>query len=110
MKVQQFEGKNGGVKNQFLITDEGRGALGNFIKRETFQSYNSVIAVRTIWDKKDCEGFKTNNIDIELDEKYWDYSTTTGKYRNMFLGEGIEETRKKIKSGEYKLVNLNKGE
>lgn len=36
-----------------------------------------------------------------LNEKYWDYSATTGKHRNAFLGEGIAETRKKIKSGEY---------
>ncbi len=38
---------------------------------------------------------------VYLNEKYWDYSTTTGKHRNQFLGEGIAETRKKIKSGEY---------
>lgn len=29
------------------------------------------------------------------------------KYRNAFLGENTAETRKKIDSGEYKLVNLN---
>ena len=44
---------------------------------------------------------------IYLDKHYWDYSRTTGKYRNEFLGEGIAETRKKIKSGEYRLVDLN---
>lgn len=98
MKVRQFEGRNGGVKNQFLITDEGRGANGNFLRRVTFQSYESVIATKTMWEDR---------TDIELDENYWDFSTTTGKYRNIFLGEDKKATEKKIKSGEYKLVNLN---
>jgi hypothetical protein len=49
-----------------------------------------------VWDK------------IELDQKYWNYSNTTGKYRNIFLGETITETKKKIKSGEYILTDLNK--
>ena len=40
-------------------------------------------------------------------EYYWDYSRTTGKYRNNFLNEYTDETRSKIKSGEYKLKNLN---
>ena len=46
--------------------------------------------------------------EITLDEQDWDYSRTTGKYRNEFLGEGIEQTRKKIKEGTYKLENLNR--
>lgn len=87
-----------GVSNQFLITEEGRGALGNFIKRETFQSYDSVIAVRTVWEDKTT---------IELDDSKWNYSRTTGKYRNLFLGEDKKETEKKIKSGEYLLTSLN---
>lgn len=86
------------VPNQFIITQKG-GILGNFISREIFQSYDSLIAVRTVWK---------NRTDIELDAVYWDYSATTGKYRNIFLGENIAETRKKIVSGEYKLTDLNK--
>ena len=73
------------VPNQFIITDNGD---------EYFQSYRSIIAKRS-------EG------KIYLDDYYWDYSKTTGKYRNEFLGEGIAETRKKIASGEYILTNLN---
>ena len=61
-----------------------------------FQSYNSIIA--KIMD----------NGQIYLDELYWDYSVTTGKYRNQFLDEGIAETRKKIEEGIYILTNLNK--
>lgn len=46
--------------------------------------------------------------DIVLDRDTWDYSTTTGKYRNQFLGESKKETQAKIDSGVYKLDNLNK--
>ena len=99
MKVQNMLSSNARtVPNQFIITDEGRGALGNFTKRETFQSYDSVIAVRTVWP---------DNTRVELDRDSWDYSVTTGKYRNQFLGEKKAETLRKIKSGEYILTDLN---
>ena len=45
---------------------------------------------------------------ITLDDYYWNYSRTTSKYRNMFLNETTEETKRKIKDGTYKLANLNK--
>jgi hypothetical protein len=51
---------------------------------------------------------KTAINSIELDQKYWNYSNTTGKYRNIFLGETIKDTKAKIKSGEYILTDLNK--
>ena len=86
MKVENMINTRGNkVPNQFIITDNGD---------EYFQSYRSIIA-------KKSEG------KIYLDDYFWDYSTTTGKYRNEFLGEGIAETRKKIASGEYVLTNLN---
>lgn len=91
MKVTQFKNRNGqAVRNQFLITDDN----GN----EIFQSYDSVIV------KKDYTGEKMK---VYLDSYYWDYSTTTGKYRNIFLGETKAETQKKIDSGEYILTDLN---
>lgn len=100
MKIENMISANGNpVVNQFIITEEGRGALGNFIKRETFQSYNSIIAVVTTWPDEER---------VELDERFWNYSKTTGKYRNMFLGETKTETQKKIDQGIYKLTNLNK--
>lgn len=69
------------VPNQFIIfTSDGT----------YFQSYDSIIA------KIDNE----NNVTLGKD---WNYSKTTGKYRNQFLGESLAETRKKIKSGEYKI-------
>jgi len=84
-RIKQFEGKKGAVKNQFIIyTDKGT----------MLQSYNSIIAAKV--------GGK-----VYLDENDWDYSVTTGKYRNQFLGETRKETEQKIKSGQYILTNLN---
>lgn len=74
------------VPNQFIIRDNGK---------TFFQSYDSIIACK-------------ENGQITLDQNYWDYSRTTGKYRNMFLNENTAETRKKIANGTYKLADLNK--
>lgn len=80
VKVEQFH-----TVNQFIInTSEGT----------FFQSYATVIACR--------HGGK-----IILDANKWDYSKTTGQYRNLFLGETKRETEAKIKSGEYQLADLN---
>ena len=92
MKVTNIESNKGNkIANQFIITDDKQ--------NEYFQSYNSMIV------KKDYE---SNLFKIYLDQKYWNYSTTTGKYRNIFLNETIKDTKKKIKSGEYILTDLNK--
>ena len=93
MKVKNMTSARGNkVANQFIITDD--------CNIEYFQSYNSLIAVK--FDK-----FSTNETKVFLDKNTWDYSRTTGKYRNEFLGEGIAETRAKIKKGIYKLWDLN---
>lgn len=73
--------------NQFEIKDDNG---NNF-----FQSYDSIIV------KIDASG------KVYLDENFWDYSVTTSKHRNIFLGETTKETKAKIKSGEYTLTNLN---
>ena len=97
MKVENITSNNGNkIKNQFIITDD----VGN----KYFQSYNSII-VKEIFHKWEDN---TQTSGIFLDQKYWNYSNTTGKYRNIFLGETITETKKKIKSGEYILTDLNK--
>lgn len=68
------------VANQFIIeTPEAR----------YFQSYRSIIV------KIDNQ---TGKVTLGKD---WDYSKTTGKYRNKFLGETKKETERKIKEGIY---------
>ncbi len=95
MKVRNMTSDSGhAVANQFVI----RQPIGDEVWIDTFQSYDSIIATIT-----HNHGTKT----VELDENYWDYSRTTGKYRNQFLGEMTADTRKKIKGGEYKVVDLN---
>jgi len=86
VKVSNMQGNAGNlVKNQFIIqTKDGL----------YFQSYNSMIAAKI-------------NGKVYLDKVYWDYSVTTGKYRNIFLRECKKDTKRKIKSGEYKLADLN---
>ncbi len=87
MKVQNMTSNSTGreIPNQFLIYGD---------HETTFQSYNSVIAT-----KRDGR--------VYLDKDMWDYSVTTGKYRNQFLRENKKETEAKIKSGEYILTDLN---
>jgi len=98
MKVENITSNNGNkIANQFIITDNDNGN-----KKEYFQSYNSMIV------KKIYDNIGAYVIETYLDQKYWNYSNTTGKYRNIFLGETITETKKKIKSGEYILTDLNK--
>ena len=89
-KVRQLMSQSSGnpVSNQFEIyTDKGY----------YFQSYQSIIYFAC---KKTGKQY--------LDSNTWDYSTTTGKYRNQILGEGIAETRKGIKEGKYILKDLNR--
>jgi len=87
MKVYNMTSSKGNqIANQFEIYDK---------KGKYFQSYNSTIV------------FVNNKGQVYLDKYYWDYSRTTGKYRNLFLGEAKKETENKIKNGVYKLKNLN---
>ena len=68
IKVENISNVKGrAVPNQHIIqTDKGI----------VFQSYSSIIAAKV--------GGK-----VYLDENKWDYSTTTGRYRNVFLREVI---------------------
>ena len=98
MKVENITSNSGNkISNQFIITDNDNGN-----KKEYFQSYNSMIA------KKIYDNIGAYVVETFLDKKYWNYSNTTGKYRNIFLNETIKDTRAKIKSGEYILTDLNK--
>ena len=102
MKVENMKSARGNkVANQFIINgafmDRHHPKDGGVMQGTMFQSYDSNIVFVPY-----NSSFKTL-----LDKTFWDHSATTGRYRNQFLGEGIAETRKKIESGEYKLVNLN---
>lgn len=87
--MQSSRGNN--VPNQFEI--EIYNNKGDTTCRY-FQSYQSIIVM-----KKKGETY--------LDKDTWNYSITTSKYRGFYLGESTAETKAKIKSGEYKLKNLN---
>ena len=100
IKVRNMESSNGSnVPNQFIIeTNEG----------VYFQSYKSVIAFKPNSNyKPELDGLNKSDYRTQLDESKWDYSVTTGKYRNQFLGEDIKETRKNIKDKQYILTDLN---
>ena len=98
MKVENITSNSGNkISNQFIITDNDNGN-----KKEYFQSYNSMIA------KKIYDNIGAFVVETFLDQKYWNYSNTTGKYRNIFLNETIKDTRAKIKNGTYILTDLNK--
>lgn len=87
IRVQNMVSARGNdIPNQFeIFTAEG----------VYFQSYSSIIA------------FKPYGGKVQLDSATWDYSKTTGKYRNMFLRETKAETERKIANGTYELVDLN---
>ena len=94
MKVKNMTSANGNkIANQFIIEDDNK---------ICFQSYDSMIV--TI-------DHNTNTITIG---ENWDYSKTTGKYRNMFLSQyfdialgtktGLEYWMEQGRIGEYTIV------
>ena len=92
IKVRNMQSNNGNtIANQFIIA-----TVNGKIRQTIFQSYQSLIGIKCFHTRKTF-----------LDKNFWDYSVTTGKYRNQFLNETKKETEAKIKSGEYKLVDLN---
>ena len=89
VSVRNFRSPRSGaeVANQFVIsTNDGK----------FFQSYGSIIAFIPYGEGK-----------VKLDERYWNYSKTTSRYRNGFLGMTTKETEQAIKNGEIELTNLN---
>ena len=87
------------VKVENMVSHKGNKVANQFILGTVegvyFQSYNSIIV------------FEAIDGTVTLDEKYWDYSNTTRKYRNIFLGQNSKAIKAKIKNGTYKLANLN---
>ena len=90
-----------------------------------FQSYQSLIAIKGFEMRelnrktdRDCDVYLLRDdwdewiVNYEkpliiLDVNRWDYSTTTGRYRNIFLNENKKLTETKIKNNTYLLANLN---
>jgi len=99
IKVENMTSNAGNpIPNQFVIdTPDGT----------YFQSYNSII----VFQPTNYIAFPTKETPekqrIHLDRDTWDYSNTTGKYRNQFLGETKKETQARIDSGVYILADLN---
>ena len=86
----------------YNMTSASGKAVANQFNIETknaryFQSYGTLIA-------------KISDGKVYLDEKNWDCSQTTGKYRNQFLGLNKKEIEEGIKAGEILLVDLSKEE
>ena len=79
-----------------MTSSSGNAIANQYIIRgsdyKLFQSYRSPIAM-----------IKEGKTYLFAD---WNYSRTTGKYRNMFLGENIAVTREKLASGEYIAVGF----
>ena len=87
-KVENMTSSNGNdIPNQFII------ATLDYV---VFQSYSTIIAIQ-----------HKRTMKITLDRQKWDYSTTTGKYRNQFTGLNKKQTVKAIESGEIELADLN---
>ena len=80
---------------QYVITE----VIATKLYYEWFQSYDVLVGKKTY-----VSGVLT---DTYLDPTYWDYSKTTGKYRNIFLGEKKKETEANLKEGKYRFFNLN---
>ena len=88
ISVRNMESSAGNpVSNQFIIM---------FDNYESFQSYETIIGVKN---------HSTGR--IVLDDSAWDYSRTTSKYRNMWLGLDSKAVKEKIASGEITFADLN---
>ena len=66
-------------------------------EQRIFQSYSSIIAIKEI-------GKPT------LLSEHYNYSKTTTKYLNQFLGHDRKETEARLKSGEYIMGISTNGE
>lgn len=102
MKISNMVSSNGyTVPNQFIIDNvmidshAPDGLCEYQLQGCVFQSYDSVICMRNEDGK------------IYLDTNTWNYSRTTAKYRNQFLGETTKGTQAKIDDGTYILTDLN---
>tara|TARA_R110002126_G_scaffold165824_2_gene313621 strand:- start:617 stop:961 length:345 start_codon:yes stop_codon:yes gene_type:complete len=111
MNVENMTSNKGNkIANQFIVN------IDDDFNTVYFQSYESVIAKKQWIEKKELVHHEDENHPtmetrtekkVYLDKTFWDYSVTTGKYRNIFLDETKKETQKKIDNGTYILTDLN---
>jgi hypothetical protein len=93
--VENMTSRSGNiVPNQVILSD---------MTGKTFVSYGSKI----VYQSKDraSDGLP---LEIVMDDRYWDYSRTTGKYRNEFMNMGVQQVRDHIKTGRIKIGDLNR--
>lgn len=98
MKLTKF------VEVQTMTTNGGNPTGNQVILSEPdgdmFVSYGTKIC----WKSKSMyNGYPK----IILDEYYWDYSRTTSKYRNEFLGMSTPQLKELINQGIVKFTELN---
>lgn len=90
------------MKVSNLVNDKGNAVRNQFViytpDATFFQSYSTIIVKTT---------FENGKRVVYLDKDKYNYSKTTSKYRNQFLGCTTKELETKIKNGEYQLTNLN---
>ena len=115
-------------ENNFFSDKTEYKRVQQFYITSIFQSYKSMIAIKgyemrpfnpdidkdlnlsdiyCLRDDWDEWVVHYNKPLVILDNLRWDYSTTTGKYRNIFLNEKKDLTQKRINSNLYLLANLN---
>ena len=88
--------------------------MNNVTIKKVVNLANNQVLIYLSNGKKIFNSYGVNVVEIsenetKLDEKYWNYSNTTSKYRCKVLNELGNETQKKIKNGVYVLCNLNEG-
>ena len=92
--VENMRGRTGlPIPTQLVLTHKETGT-------KWFNSYGVTVAKLT----PDARTFGGR---VQLDHKYWNYSTTTNKYRNQFLDMTTAEIEARIKDGTFTLSDLN---
>ena len=90
-----------------MISDKGNTIPNQYVIRldncDVFQSYETVIAIRNY-------DYVNGKYEVYLNKEYYDYSRTTSKYRNKYLGLTSKEVKEKIKAKEFFLITDNKME
>lgn len=86
----KLETLKSGLKGFIHVLSDRNYHEGTFENGTICISYSTIIVIKL-------------NGKIYLTQSY-DYSNTTNKHRCRFLDENIQETRKKLASGEYTLL------